>query len=154
LEGLLDAVYASAIAEWLRFSRWGYASVNAAHILGLSLLVGAIVPLDLRLLGAWRSVPLASLIAVLTPVAASGLALAMVTGALLFATRANEYATVLLFLVKMGLVAVGTIHALSAHRGKGLEALTISARHRVALTSMLVWLCVLVAGRMLAFVAD
>ena len=43
----MDAFAASleglALAEWLRYSRWGYAAINATHILGLALLVGSIV---------------------------------------------------------------------------------------------------------------
>src|SRR3546814_3819020 len=38
----------------LRASRWVYPLVNTAHIAGIALLFGAIAPLDLRLLGAWR----------------------------------------------------------------------------------------------------
>ncbi|HEX2479362.1 MAG TPA: hypothetical protein VHK45_08790, partial [Geminicoccaceae bacterium] len=58
MESVLDALVASAPAQWLRFSRWGYAAVNTTHVLGIALLVGAILPLDLRLLGLWRSVTL------------------------------------------------------------------------------------------------
>ena len=40
---------------------WTYGVVNLAHILGIAMLFGAIVVLDLRLLGVWRAVPLAAL---------------------------------------------------------------------------------------------
>jgi len=154
LEVLLEALYQSAPAEWMRYSRWGYASVNAAHILGIALLVGAIVPFDLRLAGAWRHVPLDHLSRVLVPVAATGLAIAMATGSLLFVTRAMEYAAVPLFLFKMGLVAAGVVHALVAHSGKGIAGASARTLRRTGITSMLIWLCVLVMGRMLAFVTD
>ncbi len=152
MEVLLDALYASAPAEWLRWSRWGYASVNAAHILAFSLLVGSISTLDLKLLGAWRRVELATLVPVLVPVAATGLALAMTTGALLFITRADEYAALPLFLAKMALVAAGAVHAISVHLGPGLVALSAAKRRAVGAASMAVWISVLVLGRMLAFV--
>lgn len=152
MEVLLDALYASAPAEWLRWSRWGYASVNAAHILAFSLLVGSIFTLDLKLLGAWRRVDLATLVPVLVPVAATGLALAMTTGALLFITRAGEYAALPVFLAKMALVAVGTVHAIVVHLGPGLGALSAAKRRAVGAVSMAVWTSVLVLGRMLAFV--
>jgi hypothetical protein len=63
--------------------RWTYASVNAAHIVGIALLFGAIVPLDLRLMGWRRTVPIGTMARVLLPVAIAGLA-ALVAGLALF----------------------------------------------------------------------
>ena len=40
---------------------WSYGVVNLIHILGVGSLFGAVLLLDLRLLGAWRSIPLASI---------------------------------------------------------------------------------------------
>ena len=70
MDAVLAALEGSAIAQTLRVSRWGYAAVNATHILGIALLVGATVPLSLRFLGLWRGVSRAGLVRVLAPVAA------------------------------------------------------------------------------------
>lgn len=48
----LAALEATELARALRDSVWIYPLVNAGHILGVALLVGSIVPLDLRLLSA------------------------------------------------------------------------------------------------------
>jgi hypothetical protein len=109
----LAGLEATALARALRDSVWVYPLVNAGHILGVALLVGSIVPLDLRLLWAWRSVPLAPLWRVLTLTAAAGLALAMVFGSLLFITRATEYAASGFFIAKMVVVGVATANALA-----------------------------------------
>ena len=109
----LTALEATALAGALRDSVWAYPLVNAAHILGVALLVGAMVPLDLRLLGAWQSVPLAPLWRVLTRTAGAGLGLAIVFGSLLFITRATEYVASGLFLSKMVVVGMGTANALA-----------------------------------------
>jgi hypothetical protein len=154
VDALFEALGGSALAQWLRFSRWGYAAVNTTHVLGIALLVGAILPLDLRLIGAWRSVPLEPLARVLVPVAATGLLLAMGTGALLFVTRATEYAALNLFFAKIALITAGGVHALSLYRGLGLLSAS-PARLRIAgATSLSLWLSALVCGRLLAFVAD
>ncbi|MCF8478182.1 MAG: hypothetical protein K9G60_14230, partial [Pseudolabrys sp.] len=58
---ILTAIQELAPVAALRSSRWSYAAVNTAHIAGLALLVGAIVPLDLRLMGWRRAVPIAAL---------------------------------------------------------------------------------------------
>jgi hypothetical protein len=154
LDAVLEALGGSALAQWLRFSRWSYAAVNTAHVLGIVLLVGAILPLNLRLIGLWRSVPLEPLTRVLIPVATTGLVLAMATGALLFITRATEYAALDLFFVKLALIATGAIHALSVHLGSGLENASRSRLRLAGATSLSIWLAAMVSGRMLAFVAD
>jgi len=105
------AMEATALAAALRNSVWSYPLVNAAHILGVALLVGSIVPLDLRLLGAWRSVPLPPLWGVLTRTAGAGAVLAIVFGALLFITRASEYVASNLFIAKMIFVGFGAFNA-------------------------------------------
>jgi hypothetical protein len=154
VEAVLDALAASAPAQWLRFSRWGYAAVNTAHVLGIALLVGAILPLDLRLLGFWRSVGLESLARVLVPVAATGLCLAIATGAFLFITRADEYAAINLFVVKVALIAAGALHALSLHLGPGLAQASRAHLRAAGAASLSIWVAALVCGRLLAFVDD
>jgi hypothetical protein len=153
----------AAIQDWapiaaLRSSRWTYASVNAAHIVGLALLFGAIVPLDLRLMGCWRSAPIRALARILVPVAAAGLALAIAAGLLLFATRAAEYAGKALFLVKMALVACGIGNALLLRMAAQWETqqAIVGAMPPLRLqaaggVSIIVWLSVIVCGRMIAF---
>ena len=154
MDAVLDALVASAPAQWLRFSRWGYAAVNTTHVFGIALLVGAILPLDLRLLGVWRSVALEPLARVLVPVAATGLFLAITTGVFLFITRANEYAALNLFLLKVTLIAAGAVHALSLQLGPGLAHASPARLRAAGAASLSIWVAALICGRLLAFVAD
>lgn len=153
MEGLLAALADTPPAVWMRFSRWGYAAVNAAHVLGVALLVGAILPLDLRLLGLWRRHAVEPLAGVLTPVAATGLVLASLSGSLLFLTDPVDYTRLRLFLVKIGLIVAGTLHALWWQFGSAAGLSADPARLRlVGGFSLCVWLGALCCGRMLAFV--
>lgn len=154
LAPLFEALGQSGPAQWLRFSRWGYAAANTAHVLAIAALFGAILPLDLRLLGLWRSVPLEGLARVLVPVAATGLALALGTGLLLFATRATEYAALDLFWIKMILVAAGSVHAVALEAGPGLHRLGATERRLTGGFSLCCWLGALGCGRFLAFAGD
>lgn len=95
----------------LRDSTWVYPLVNSGHILGIGLLIGAILPLDLRLLGLWGDAPLAPLWRVLTRSAACGLALAVLCGLALFATDARAYLGSPWFLGKLALIALGLANA-------------------------------------------
>ena len=84
LETLATALQASGLSALLRSSIWLYPLVNTGHVVGIALLFGAIVPLDLRLLGCFRRTPLEHLAGTLVPVAITGLVLALCTGSLLF----------------------------------------------------------------------
>ncbi|WP_420563885.1 hypothetical protein [Thalassobaculum sp.] len=156
MEALLTTLASSDLATALRFSRWGYAAVNTAHVLGIAVLVGGILPLDLRMLGLWPRVEAEALHRVLVPMAAAGLVLALATGFLLFAVRPVDYAANVAFLAKIVLVAIGIASALSAHMlwGRSLEHATGSVRVRVGAVSMLCWIGALVAGRMIAFTGE
>ena len=153
MEPLLAALEAAPPAAWLRGARWGYAAVNTAHILGLALLIGAIAALDLRRLGAYASVPMTGATRLLTPVAAVGLALAVLTGAALFASRASEYAANPVFVFKVALVAVGTAFALALHGPHRwhIDRLSPGARAVCAAFSLCLWFTVLALGRLIAF---
>jgi hypothetical protein len=153
MESFLAALEATGPAQYLRASRWGYAAVNGAHILGIALLVGAMLPLNLRLLGLWRSVPQAELIRVLVPAAIAGFALAAITGFLLFSVKAQDYADIGFFRLKLALILLGVLSAAMLHRGYGLM-LQGASRSRVrwhALISIGCWVGALACGRLIAF---
>ncbi|MCC7549851.1 MAG: hypothetical protein IT532_19055 [Burkholderiales bacterium] len=158
LDQWLAALEATQFARALGNSMLVYPLVNAGHIFGVALLVGSIVPLDLRLLSAWRSQPLAPLWHVLTRTAAVGLVLAILFGFLLFATRATEYAASPLFLAKMAIVAAATANALVLRvafpravpdgRVNGAAPRPVCA---AAAFSIIAWLAVLTLGRLVGY---
>lgn len=156
MEGLLDSLAAWPGALWLRSSGTAYLFLNAAHILGLGLLLGAIVPLDLRLAGLWRNVPLPVLLPFSSRAAAAGLGLAVATGLWLFTVRPHEYLDNAAFQFKLGLLllAVGNIawqHA-SPALARSLRDGTLSTGLRLrAAASTLLWCAVLLAGRWIGF---
>lgn len=156
LDAVFTALEGADIAQALRRSRWGYAAVNGVHILGIALLIGAIVPLNLRSLGLWRGVPRPLLARILVPMAAAGLFLAIAAGLLLFSVRAGDYAGLALFQVKLALIAIGTVAALGYHLRHGwpdgdADALVLRCHAVLSLAS---WLGALVCGRLLGFVGD
>ena len=147
---LWGALEATDVAQYFRRARWGYALLNATHIFGIAMLVGALVPLDLRLTGlAWRRTPLAVAERLLRPTAAAGLVLAVGTGFLLFASNASDYAATGLFQFKMAIVAVGIAHA--AYYVRGFDHVPRSRRVLAGLVSAIIWIAALICGRFLGF---
>jgi hypothetical protein len=153
----LSALQGSALPTALRLSSYGYPLVNAGHIVGIALLFGAIVPLDLRLLGFWPSVPVAALSRILVPVAITGLMLAVVTGSLLFSVGAVKYAGLGIFQLKMLLVLAATGNALLLSRVPGWTGEAPEgpgSRWRIAFAaglSIALWLAVILCGRIVAY---
>jgi hypothetical protein len=138
---------------------WTYAIVNLAHIFGLASLFGAILILDLRLIGAWRRTPLATIAEVAAPVAACGFAVAASTGAGLLATKATEYVGNPFLYLKLPIVAVGFANALilrrsAAWRALGTRELSPGEHRQLAWMggiSLVCWLTAIAAGRMIAY---
>lgn len=137
----------------LRASVLTYPLINALHLVGVALLFGAIVPLDLRLAG-WRRnvVSLDRLASVLLPVALGGLVLAVCAGSLLFATDARAYAASPLFQVKMALLALAVLNALALRRidWRGVNSPTWQVAP-AGMASLLLWLGVIVLGRLVGY---
>lgn len=135
----------------LRESTLAYPIVNALHIVGVALLFGAIVPLNLRLAG-WRreTATVDGLARLLLPVAIFGFLLAACAGLLLFATDARAYAASPLFQAKMILIATALANAWALRRVDWRQAQS----RRVALAaaaSLLLWLSVIVLGRLIGY---
>ena len=145
---LAGALEQTALAQFLKASRWVYPGVNAGHILGVALLVGAVVSLDLRLLGALRGPDRLAAAPLLRPVAAAGLAIAVACGALLFVTQATDYVQSGWFRAKMAVLSLALLNVV-LH--PSLSRLRPRRRAIVALVSLSLWPSVLVLGRLVAY---
>jgi hypothetical protein len=157
LEALAEALQATALSRTLAASVWLYPLVNTAHIVGIALLFGAIVPLDLRLVGYWPREAVDPLRNVLVPVAVAGLMLAVASGALLFATRPKDYLAEPLFALKLGLLVAAVLNAWwlrrsAAWRRHGASTTPPPAAWRAAgAFSIVLWLAVITTGRLIGY---
>ncbi|MCA1661622.1 MAG: hypothetical protein LC648_05475 [Novosphingobium sp.] len=137
----------------LRNSTYVYPLVNALHVVGIALLFGGIVPLDLRLAGWRRDVgPVDPLAGLLLPVAIFGFVLAASSGLLLFATDARTYAASWLFRAKLVLIAAALLNALALRRIDWRSEAANSRRLAWAsVASLVLWLGAIVLGRMIGY---
>ena len=154
---------------WLEFSAlgvamretgvWTYALVNLGHILGISLLFGAIVVLDLRLLGFWRWIPLDLMAKPTTAVAGTGFAVAFLTGPALLATKATEYVgnpflPIKLIAIALGIINIAIIHNLPAWKQRANPQLAASGQRQLAMAggaSLFCWVSAITAARLIAY---
>ncbi|TRO97044.1 DUF2214 domain-containing protein [Glycocaulis profundi] len=143
-------------AAFLRSPGMAYPLVSAAHIAAIGLIIGAIGTLDARLLGAFSKRPVAELGPPLARVAAIGVALAVLTGFLLFSVRPVAYAANDMLQLKLALIGLGVANALALRFTPWWRtALAGGAIHPVlrmqAAASLLIWLAALLAGRWIGF---
>ncbi|MFT5485951.1 MAG: hypothetical protein ACI9JL_004363 [Paracoccaceae bacterium] len=149
-----SALQTSDLAVWINFSRWIYAGIATAHVLSIAVLVGSILTLDLRLIGFARWIETAHLARLIVPVAGTALGCAVISGGLLFIGRAAEYASFGTFQIKIALIVGALAMTAMVHRRYGLRLERAGDRQcrRIGVASIALWLSVVVAGRMIAFV--
>jgi hypothetical protein len=148
----------TAPAVWARESMWGYPALEVAHILGFTILVGAAVMFDLRLLGFARALPIAATAHHLLRWSRWSLLLVVPSGIALFAANASATWGNAAFQVKLLLLAFAGINALVFHlRSRSTIAqwelhrpLPVSARIS-AILSLALWTGVITCGRLIAY---
>ena len=139
-EGLQHAGWVTTLAV----SRPLFGLVLVVHYCAVFCCIGTIVLLDVRVLGiAARNQALSALAEQLRPWTWIGLGSVVVSGFLLFATEAADYAAVTPFRVKMLIVVLAVMSALaiewSVPAWDRARVMPVTAR-LVALTSILLWL--------------
>ncbi|MBM3820434.1 MAG: DUF2214 domain-containing protein [Acidimicrobiia bacterium] len=160
MHDVLAWMEASTLGHMMRESGpWTYAIVNLTHILGIASLFGAILVMDLRLLGCFRHVPLGSLAAATAPVGGAGLAIALTSGTALITANATEYAGNPFLLIKFpaivfGLLNIALLMRSRAWRARSARELTGAERRQLAVMggiSLCSWLTAVAAGRMIGY---
>jgi uncharacterized protein DUF6644 len=154
----LHSIEASGVGRWMREALWAYPAVETMHIVGLALLFGSIVIVDLRLLGLGRNVSAAAVTRNVLPWTVTGFFTAAATGSLMFTAHAAEFVALPIFLIKMGLIVFGGVNAALLrigalnNTGQWDVDLLPPLRVRVAAgVSLFTWICVIACGRLLAY---
>ena len=130
---------------------WAYPALETVHIVGIALLLGNLVLLELRAFGQAPAIPPAELARHSLGLALFGFGLAALTGLAMFATRPLELLANRAFTLKMGLLALAAGNAALFHGRGGLKRLDGLGRTQL-LFSTLIWLAVIVCGRWIAYV--
>ncbi len=136
------ALEATALATALRQSVWAYPLVNAGHILGVAVLVGSVLPMDVALLRSGSDAAYRGL----RRYAFAGFSLALVCGAMMFTVQATDYLKSPWFLAKLGLILLAGINALLF-----LSSAKTSTPRLIAAVSLVLWLAALICGRMIGY---
>lgn len=155
---MLEWMEATSLATWVRESGslWSYPLVVTLHTVGLGILVGGSAVLDLRLLGAARTLPLAPL-ARLFPLLWTGFTINAMSGLLLFMAAATTKGVQTVFWVKLACIVVGlatvrlTQTRVFADGDAVMNGLVPSIARPLAIVSLVAWAGAITAGRLMAY---
>jgi hypothetical protein len=129
---------------------WAYPALESVHVLGVALLVGNLLALELRVWGRAPELPVLALARLSLSIAVVGFLCAAASGLLMFASQPGELLANRAFTIKMGLVACAGINAAVFHARDGLRKLDALARAQTAL-SLGLWIAVMICGRWIAY---
>jgi len=136
------------MAEFIKQS-WLFPVIQSVHIIGLTMLVGTIFLVDLRLLEiGMKRHDVSDLASRLSPFTSGGLLTVLVTGPLMFGSDLSRYLNNPAFLLKMGLLVVALAAHFTLHR-----RVVRDGAHRqklAAVLSLILWSSVVLAGRAIA----
>lgn len=161
IESFVRALYDAPFSAALRESIWTFPIVQTFHVIGILAFYGAIVIVDLRLLGVVLKERPAKVVAdALLPLSWSGFAIMAVSGGLLFAAQSIKIYTNPMMIAKLGLIGFAGLNlaffTLVAGRRIaewGVEGGTTPSLARIsAAGSLLLWTAVVITGRFIAYV--
>jgi len=150
----------TSVGTAIRQSLWLFPAIETVHLLGMAALVATVTVLDLRLLG-WRArqQSISQIAARTIPWAWAGFTLQVVTGALLFSSEAVKIHDNPAFRVKMLLLLLAGVQALIFQTSMSRRLpdwdqgpSPPAVAKIMGLTSFLLWVGIVTAGRFIGFV--
>ncbi|MFB3110990.1 MAG: DUF6644 family protein [Gemmatimonadales bacterium] len=145
----------SSLLVAMRSSPWLFPVIATIHLLGLAVLGGAVLVVDLRLLGLGLSrQPPAQLARDAQPLLLGSLVVMLVTGLLLFMCFATKYYYLTAFWVKLASLFLAVVFTFTIRRRvvtAGETKLRAMWSRPAALVSVSLWASVLLTGRLIGF---
>ena len=145
------------MGTWVAGSIWGYPIILACHAVGMALVAGTVVMINLRVLGFARKVPV-TLFDKLSVIAWAALALNLLTGLALFTGDPVKFFYHPVFWIKISLIILGAVSVLAIvqelHKAASVPADSSEMPPRTKLIagfSLAFWAGAIIAGRLIAY---
>jgi hypothetical protein len=158
IEAAPSWVHAAGIGAWVTDRTYVWPASEALHFIGLWLIFGIILLVNLRMLGMMKAIPFSAMHRLL-PWAALGFGINLITGMLFVTATPEQYAENISFLWKIGFLLVAGLNLLYVTVFEGpwhVEAgdnapLRVKAAGASAIVA---WIGVMYFGRMLPFIGN
>ena len=140
-------------------SVWAFPIVESIHVLALCLFLGMATILDFRLLGlVMRDLPVSEVVTRLLPWTAAGFAVMVISGVLTFLNAPVRYYENIFFRIKLVALLLAGLNVWVFHSGIwlrvsdwDLDAVAPFRARLAGVLSLVLWACIVVAGRMIAY---
>ena len=159
IETLTKEIMASQLSQWIQATYWLWPVLEIIHFFGLTLLMGGLIIVDLRMIGFFPTINLQG-VKKLLPFVIFGFSLNLITGILFVYGDPSRYAINIGFQIKLILILLAGCNAAIYHfrvEGYALGLGSSSIRppltiKLVGLTSLSLWTGVLLLGRLIPYV--
>lgn len=159
LTDLMEWLQATSLAVFIHRTAWAFTTVELVHVFAISLVVGTIAMVDLRLLGlASTKRRFTELAGQVLPITWVAFAFAVIAGSLLFISQATAYFASTTFRIKMAIIVLAginmlvfeliTVRGVQEWDAKPVPALPARLAGGISLTC---WILVVIFGRWTGF---
>jgi hypothetical protein len=153
-----ELIQAAWIANFVNTTNWAWPTLETLHFMGLSMIMGVALLVNLRMLGVGKNIPFAALHRLL-PWGILGFALNVATGFLFFVTTPDQYTQNLSLHIKMVLMMIAGLNIFyfttfdeTWNLSPGEDA---PVRAKVVTTfTVALWVGVIYFGRMMPFIGN
>ena len=162
MNDILIFIYSNPLAQTIRENEFLFPWIEAIHVLAVTLVIGSIALVDLRLIGV-RALnrAISNISKELLPITWMAFLAAAITGAILFTSNALSYSQNFYFISKIILLGLAGINMMCFQFiiGKNLDSwnhyqqLPIAARIAGAI-SLTLWISIIFCGRWIGFTLE
>ena len=158
IEALTEEMMASNLTQWIQATYWLWPILEIFHFFGLTLLMGGLIIVDLRMIGFFSDIGLEK-VKKLLPLVIFGFLVNLITGVLFLFGDPSRYSINIGFQIKMILVLLAGCNAAIYHlKVESLFSnLNLTDRLPLAIkitgfTSLILWTGVLLLGRLIPYI--
>ncbi|MFL2847091.1 MAG: hypothetical protein ACJZ77_05190 [Pseudohongiellaceae bacterium] len=158
IEALTEEMMASNLTQWIQATYWLWPILEIFHFFGLTLLMGGLIIVDLRMIGFLSYIGLEE-VKKLLPLVIFGFLVNLITGVLFLFGDPSRYSINIGFQIKMILVLLAGCNAAIYHVKVEPLFSNLNLKDRLPLvikitgfTSLTLWTGVLLLGRLIPYV--
>ncbi len=162
LQNVFGWLEAWPLSEGIRQSSWMFPAIESVHVIAITLVVGSVMVVDLRVLGLTSpGKRITELSMEVLPWTWGAFLVALVSGSLLFAAKAHAYFGNLNFELKMALLALAALNMMFFHfvayrtvRNWDIGRSSPGLAKMGCGLSLVFWLSIIVMGRWIGFTIE